>query len=146
MDLGQLAEQVVQQQELAHPITPIVLTRDGALTGHFDADRMVQLLTNLLVNARLHGRPTQPVQLRLDGSDADQVGLSVTNEGAMSTEQQRHVFEPFHGSSAENRRTRNGLGLGLYIVQQIAQGHGGQARVDVPDGADLTVFTVTLPR
>jgi signal transduction histidine kinase len=55
-----------------------------------------------------------------------------------------HLFDPFRGSQRQSGRG-DGLGLGLYIVSQIVQAHGGS--VDVETGEkDTTVFRVCIPR
>jgi len=79
----------------------------------------------------------------LDGRKADVVVLSVTNGGEIDPSALLNIFKPFH--SARSARTRaDGLGLGLYIVEQVVRAHQGEIEVVTKHGT--TEFRVTLPR
>ncbi|MGV8604655.1 sensor histidine kinase, partial [Pseudomonas aeruginosa] len=70
--------------------------------------------------------------------------LSVLNEpSGLSEAQLANLFEPFKRESADNQRKRNGLGLGLYISQAIAQAHQGRIHVDCRD--DVLTFCLPPP-
>jgi signal transduction histidine kinase len=115
---------------------------DGDPTGEWDADRLQQIASNLVGNAIQHGDVAEPIIVRVDGSAAEQVVLSVGNSGVIPEELLPSLFDPFH---AGRHRRSEGLGLGLYIAQQIAEAHHGTIRVEsaAPEG---TVFTVCMPR
>jgi len=68
--------------------------------------------------------------------------LAVENAGEIAPDALPHLFEAFKGGTARSRT--NGLGLGLYITQQIAQAHG--ATVSVTSERGTTVMLVRLPR
>lgn len=106
-----------------------------------DRSRLAQLLSNLLSNAVIHGDPSGPVWVRAH-SDADGFELSVTNLGPpIAASTRDRLFQPFtRGADAPNRA---GLGLGLYIADQIARAHHG--RLEVTSTADETRFTFRLP-
>lgn len=142
MALDALVESVVAAHQVTHPGRAIEITREGSLTGSWDEDRLRQVLTNLIGNAIEHGEQGAPIQVRLDGSAEDTVTLCVVNSGTIPEEFLPRLFDPFQrGHSPPGR----GLGLGLYIVQQIIGGHGG--RVEVQSGVGgRTVFRVGLPR
>jgi two-component system sensor histidine kinase/response regulator len=91
-----------------------------------------------------HGRADAPVELHIDGSDNHAIRISVRNQGVISPEQLQTIFEPFH-LGAVNRRSAQGLGLGLYIVKQFVEAHGGQVQV-FSDEAEGTSFDLTMPR
>jgi PAS domain S-box-containing protein len=116
----------------------------GDPVGTWDEDRLTQLVSNLVGNAYQHRRAGSPVALTIDGSQPDSLTLEVQNEGGIPRELLPVIFEPLHGGSG-GRKTEgsSGLGLGLYISQQIAAAHGGTIQVET-DGA--TRFTVKLPR
>ena len=82
--------------------------------------------------------------MRIDGTQADVVRIDVHNMGAVPIDLIPKMFDPMTGG--ERRREKShGLGLGLFITQQIARAHGG--RVDVVSTETVgTTFTVALPR
>lgn len=120
------------------------ITLEGTTTGqvHCDGKRIEQLLSNLLANAVTHGAPGTPIVVTIGGDDGE-LALSVANEGTPIPEEVRALlFQPFFGTG--NGAPRAGLGLGLYIVSEIAKSHGG--RVDVASSERQTVFTFRMPR
>jgi two-component system, sensor histidine kinase and response regulator len=142
-ELGRVAQRVIDEQRAAHAECELRLEQEGELTGVWDEDRLAQALSNLVGNALVHGLPGQPVVLRLDGRAAQSVSVSVHNAGSIPPELLPHIFDPFRGSMRP-REHRTGLGLGLYIVEQIARAHGGSVEARSADGR--TRFTLTLPR
>ena len=142
-DLGTLIERVVQEHQAGFPSRRLELCQTGNLQGEWDADRLTQVASNLIGNSLQHGVPSEPVRVTLDGSDADTVVLSVANGGRIPPELLPHVFDPFRGGQRESRS--EGLGLGLYIAQQIVQAHQGTVEVR-SDDAGTTEFRVRVPR
>jgi two-component system sensor histidine kinase/response regulator len=150
-DLGGLAERVVQERLSTWPDKELQLQRIGDLQGDWDEDRLTQVLSNLIGNALRHG-DASPVHVELDGRHTEHVLLSVHNGGEIPSELQPHIFDPFrsgraHMEDSAPRRSsgRNeGLGLGLYIVREIVQAHGG--RLQMQSAAGRTSFQVQLPR
>jgi signal transduction histidine kinase len=143
-DLGALITPVVREHQAASPGRQIDMVRSGALRGPWDAERIAQVASNLVGNAIKHGDPNGPVVVQLDGTHPDAVFFSVMNDGVIAPERQSSLFDPF--KNGQHRVGRNeGLGLGLYIVQQIVTAHAG--RIDVrSDENRRTVFRVQLPR
>jgi len=143
-DLAEPVQRVVREYETAFPGRRVELQQEGDLTGQWDAERLAQVASNLLGNALQHGAADGPVQIRLDGSRPEAVVMTVVNAGSIPPRVLPHLFEPFQGGQREPGQNQ-GLGLGLYIVQQIVQLHRGS--VDVQSGdADRIVFKVTVPR
>jgi two-component system sensor histidine kinase/response regulator len=103
-----------------------------------DPVRLLQLFSNLLGNAIVHGAPGTPVTARLTCKDAA-VELQIHNEGAIPPALLATLFEPFRARSGTT-----GLGLGLFIAQEIARAHGGTIFVESSEAAGTT-FTVRLP-
>lgn len=143
-DLAEPVQRIVREYETAFPDRHIELHQDGNLIGEWDADRLAQATSNLIGNALQHGAPATAVQVHLDGSGGDGVVLSVSNEGGIPSRVVAHLFEPFQGGQREPGQNQ-GLGLGLYIVQQIVQGHRGTVQIE-PASVNRTVFQVKVPR
>lgn len=143
-ELAEPVQRVVREYEIAFPERRIELQQHGDLIGEWDADRLAQVASNLIGNALQHGEPSGSVQVRLDGTRAEGIVLSVLNVGTIPPSVMTHLFEPFQGARRQPGQNQ-GLGLGLYIVQQIVQVH--QGTVDVQSGNDgNTVFHVKVPR
>jgi two-component system sensor histidine kinase/response regulator len=143
-DLGVLIGPVVREQQAASPARHIEIVSRGVLKGEWDAERIAQVASNLIGNAIKHGDPNGPVVVSLDGTHSDTVCLSVANDGVIPAERHAGLFDPF--KDGQQRVGRNeGLGLGLYIVQQIVTAHAGSIDVRTEDER-LTVFRVRLPR
>jgi signal transduction histidine kinase len=112
---------------------------------HWDPDRIEQVLANLLGNALKYGQEDAPVRV-VWKRRGRQIVIEVHNWGVPIPENLlEEIFEPFRrGRGHDARTTKNSFGLGLYIVRQIVEQHGGE--VDVRSSlADGTTFTVTLP-
>ncbi|MEO8810184.1 MAG: hybrid sensor histidine kinase/response regulator [Rhodanobacter sp.] len=139
-DLGAIAAGVVGELREAHPGKVIELATDGSLQGTFDSDRLAQVFSNLIGNALQHGEDGKPVEVTVDGNHADHLHLTVRNGGQVPAELLPRIFEPFKGS----RHGSQGLGLGLYIVEQFAKAHGGGATVR--NLADQVVFEARILR
>ncbi|MBS1819974.1 MAG: hybrid sensor histidine kinase/response regulator [Acidobacteria bacterium] len=117
----------------------------GDTQGTWDADRLMQAVTNLLANAFQHGEADAPIGVVIDGSDLSRVRLQVTNGGFIPEAERRTLFEPYRRGRRPGGDTR-GLGLGLYIVQQICEAHGGSISVSSSAESHSTTFTIVLPR
>lgn len=142
VDLGQLVAQEVEQLSGAYPDRQLQLHLAGDLKGSWDGRRLRQLLGNLVVNALHHGAQDLPVRVAVTGEPAE-VRIEVGNSGpALDTHILRQLFEPLKRGATSERHP--GMGLGLYIVREIATGHGGTA--EAQSSKCETVFTVRLPR
>jgi len=143
VDLVSIARKTVAELEATNPSRSIEIVADGLLSGEWDGGRLAQVLSNLVGNAVRHGTVTIPITVRLTGGESD-VEVCVHNGGHISEDLIPRLFQPFQ--SGVGRRTRaEGLGLGLYIVQQIVIAHGGEVDVSSTP-ADGTTFRVRLPR
>jgi PAS domain S-box-containing protein len=127
----------------AHSTVTVEANAPAALTsGRWDRLRIDQVITNLLSNALKFGAG-KPVELTV-GGDASGTLLTIRDHGiGIPAEDIERVFERFE--RAITARSYGGLGLGLYIVRQIVEAHGGTIRVESQPGAGST-FTVSLPR
>jgi len=142
-DLGALVAKVVQEQQANHPERQIEVTQCGDLTGEWDPERLAQVTSNLIGNALVHGEGEAAVRVRLDGTAADAVSLSVANAGTIDPTVLPHLFDPFRGGERNGRQ--RGLGLGLYIAQQVIRAHEGTIDVRSARGEDV-VFSIKIRR
>jgi len=142
MDLGEVVGRIVDEQRAAHPERQFVFDRAGDLSGTWDADRVAQVASNLIGNAARHGTPGSAISIAARASDGFVV-LTVSNEGSIEAELLPYIFDPFRGTRDRHRGRYGGLGLGLYIVQQVVLAHGG--RIDIRSIDDTTTFVVELP-
>lgn len=154
VDLLAVASDELEQLRAANPGRRIELAVSGDPHGRWDGARVQQLLRNLVCNAIRHGAPGTPVRVSLRGAD-DDVRLEVANRGPpIDAAARSHIFDPLQRGPAasappaaeahEEEGPRAGLGLGLFIVREIARAHGGEVDVQSDDGE--TTFAVRLPR
>jgi len=143
VDLAALACDLVEEARLAYSTIVYDLHTTGTAFVLADAGRLGQVISNLLSNARHHGEPNQPITIRLAPQDGLAV-LDIANAGApIPAETESTLFNPFKRSSLNNPRNRTGMGLGLYIAQQIVREHEGEIAYRHEDGK--VVFAVRLP-
>ncbi|HEX8826082.1 MAG TPA: PAS domain S-box protein [Archangium sp.] len=141
-DLVRMCREVIDEFSVTHPSSDIHLEGDLRCEGSWDGARMRQVLSNLLSNALRYARPGTAVTVRLRALKGE-VELAVTNEGEPIPEELLPVlFEPFRRGSSKFRPSGS-LGLGLYIVRQVVEGHGG--RVVARSQGGTTTFTVRVP-
>lgn len=142
-DMAQLCTDVVAELQLVNPARLIRLGSSGDTAGVWDADALAQIFSNLVGNAVEHGDAGEPVDITVDGRDAARVSCSVRNGGVIPEALLPTLFAPYR--SGEQAVRRDGLGLGLYIAQGLAERHGGF--IDVRSNKDEgTVFCLRLPR
>jgi signal transduction histidine kinase len=145
VDLGKVCEKIVAELRAIHPGRVIELDTLGDPMCACDEERIAQAVSNLVGNALKYGPADTPVKVRMAGAESDQVAVSVQNGGPPIPEATREsMFEPLVRGASTEREGYN-LGLGLYIVREIALAHGGSASVE-SDAQVGTVFTVRLPR
>lgn len=146
IDLGALAQSVIEELQLATPSAVIQLERRGDLRGVWDADRLAQVLSNLASNALQYGRAGSPVVIALIGEPST-LTVTVRNEvrdAPIPAERLALLFEPYRRGH-EGAHRPAGLGLGLYIVHELVRAHHGTIRATSSlEGG--TVFVVQLPR
>jgi two-component system, OmpR family, sensor kinase len=143
VDLSALAADAVDAARVMEPGRPLTLT-SSPVTVTGDAERLRQVVDNLLANVRAHtpADAAATVRVRREGSDAV---LEVEDLGpGIDAERAEHVFERFYRGDPSRSRDHGGSGLGLAIVAAIVQAHGGSVELESLPGAGTT-FRVRLP-
>lgn len=119
--LQPVLQQVVDELVLATGGREIASTFAIQEPVYCDPYRIAQLLSNLLANALTHGADNTPIRVSVSHQNGN-LEFSVSNEGEkIPDELLENIFEPF--TREGNRKSQNGLGLGLYISSEIARAH-----------------------
>jgi chemotaxis family two-component system sensor kinase Cph1 len=143
-DVAALVRNILEDMAVAHPRFVIHATLPPSLMATADPDRLAQVASNLLSNARHHGAVGKPLSVRLLSVDGF-VEFAVSNHAAPIPEASaRILFQPLKERSVGNERNPSGLGLGLYIASEIVKGHQGSLRYGHAD--EQVTFTVRFPQ
>jgi signal transduction histidine kinase len=142
-NLGQLVSEIVHEVQTANPRVIVKFALNGDLEGRWDVERLKQVAANLLLNAIQHGTGKE-IKVTVTGEE-NSVVLAVQNQGPpIPQELQVTMFDPLVQSKKPDP-TRSGLGLGLFIVNEIVTAHHGTiAGTSNQDSG--TIFSVRLPR
>jgi sigma-B regulation protein RsbU (phosphoserine phosphatase) len=154
---GRLGEGLILQRDAAEPLTPVLeqvvaevrsIAPERTILARFaieepidcDRQRIGQLAANLISNAVAHGAAEVPIEVEARSS-GDLFILSVANGGdPIPAGAQDKLFQPFFRGGV--RPSQQGLGLGLFIVSEIAKAHGGA--IDVVSDHDRTAFVFSM--
>jgi PAS domain S-box-containing protein len=144
VDLAAIVRDVAGRhgEEAARAGSSLEVRAEAPVVGRWDRIRLEQVVTNLLTNAVKFGAG-RPIALAVEG-EGPRARLTVADHGiGIAPENVERIFRRYE--QAVTGRSYGGLGLGLYIVHQIVEAHGGTIRVESQQGAG-TSFTVDLPR
>jgi sigma-B regulation protein RsbU (phosphoserine phosphatase) len=144
LDLHKVVSQSVSELRVAFPQATLVHHSVGGGHADFDGDRIQQIIGNLVANSVAYGDLERAITItsRIEGGQAV---VSVHNEGPVIPESSlASLFEPMTRGSERDDDAVRSVGLGLFIVREIANAHGGDVcvRSDVASG---TLFSVSLP-
>ncbi|HEY7374436.1 MAG TPA: ATP-binding protein [Polyangia bacterium] len=143
IDLRVPVQEAADELGVSHPGRVNLALPDHAVDGSWDADRIHQVVTNLVTNALQYGAHETPVDVELRDEDAQAV-LSVTNQGpVIAAVYLPTLFDPFQKGPAGAHGV--GLGLGLHIVYEVVKAHGGKIGV-TSDAQHGTTFTARFPK
>lgn len=148
MEMTLACREAIEAATAGHPeCNPLFIT-EGDTQGDWDRARIDQLLQNLIGNALQHGAATHKITVTLTGS-GNHISLSVHNEGQpIAQDAIGSIFDPLVRARNEEAGTHNpstSLGLGLFIVKEVVNAHGGSITV-ISNVGDGTTFTVVLPK
>ena len=149
IDLASLFSRELEELRAAHPERRIDLDVTGDVQGLWDGPRLEQVLGNLVENAIKYGAQDTPIRILIRGED-NEVRFEVRNSGApIGHAKLEQLFDPLkRGFDDDNAQTvrdhGDSLGLGLYIVREIALAHRG--KIEARSDDTETAFVVSLPR
>ena len=142
-----LASACLEEVELRRPVHPghtIEWLASGDTHGLWDASRIRQALGNLIANAARHGHNNGLIGVEVQGTD-DAVTIVVSNHGpAIAPDSLGSIFDPLRSSADPGHDDPTHLGLGLFVVKEVAIAHGGDVAVE--SGAAMTRFCMRLPK
>jgi PAS domain S-box-containing protein len=145
IDMHLLAKEVLEEVQASYPAREVELVCEGDGRGEWDRDRLAQVIQNLVTNALKYSPQASSVQVGTRGED-EWICLSVQNAGApIPPDRIGRLFEPLQRATSVGSNADRSVGLGLYIVKQIVNAHGGTVDV-ISNAAESTLFTVKLPR
>jgi signal transduction histidine kinase len=142
-DLGAVVADAVERRrpELERQGCSVTVAACGELSGPWDPTRLGQAVEQLLVNAMTFA--PGPIEVRVEGAP-DGARVSVRDHGpGIAPESWERIFLPYE--RAVSYRNVPGFGLGLHLVREIVEAHGGEVRLDSAPGRG-SVFTIELPR
>lgn len=144
-DLHEVARAVCEEIEITAADRDVTVQHEGDGRGQFDADRLQQVVQNLVTNAVKYSPEGTPITVRTVG-EGDRLTLSVNNRGdPIPVATLGTLFTPMQRGAAHANRADRSVGLGLFIVKSILEAHGGTiaVRSSIDEG---TTFTATFPR
>ena len=143
-DLAAISRTLIDELLTVYPDREIALEVSGDATAYVDANRIAQVVSNLLTNALAYGRADAPIAVQV-AERSQSIAISVRNEGpAIPAEQLSTIFKPFERGVTGVYSGSTGLGLGLYIANEVALAHGGL--ISVASSECSTTFELELPR
>lgn len=152
LDLGRLIRKVMGDMEAVADGRRLVSQVMPASTALADADKVEQVLLNLLHNAIKFSAPGSTITLSVgeassgEGPDQGYLLISVADQGrGIPPEHRERIFERFYQVETGLTRSASGTGLGLYICRNLVEAHGGRIWVEEAEGGG-SVFRFTLPR
>lgn len=139
-DLHEIVSDVAEELSMTHPNRDVQIAQheEDCCIGEWDRPRISQAVSNLMMNALTHGEDPITVSVR---EQNDELVIEVTSRGAIPERLRKSLFDPFVSSV----KGEGGLGLGLYVVDQIARAHGGRAEIE-GGREDRTTARMILPR
>jgi chemotaxis family two-component system sensor kinase Cph1 len=142
-DLIALIQDIVDENDVGYPGLGMNVSVPASLYAMVDADRIAQVLSNLIGNARNHGDAAEKIGIAVR-EEAHHVHIEIDNAGQpISSAAAADLFLPFKQFPSDGKESRRGLGLGLFITHQIVLAHKGSVSYRYADGR--IIFAVVLP-
>jgi two-component system OmpR family sensor kinase len=145
VNLSEVVTDAVESARAAGPGHPITLTAGSEIYALGDANRIHQVVANLLANARVHTPVGTQINVAINHLDKEVQVIVSDNGPGLSEENREKIFERFYRVDPSRQRTgAEGSGLGLSIVDAVMRSHGGHVSVDSKLG-EGTTFTLHFP-
>ena len=142
VDLSNLVTEAVSSAQAAGPDHPVTMDIAHDVHTQGDADKIYQVVTNLLANARAHTPEGTKIHVATYSDDNGSYVTVADNGPGLSQEDQERIFERFYRvDTSRQRNSREGSGLGLSIVDEVMKAHGGSVSVASEPGNGAT-FTL----
>ncbi|QYF94389.1 PAS domain S-box protein [Massilia sp. PAMC28688] len=149
LDVRHLVREAIEQAQpmveaRGHTLTVVLCPQPAQVRG--DSKRLVQVLANILNNAAKYTPRGGTIEMRTE-STADTVTLQVTDNGSgIAPDLQPYVFDLFSQAKRNSDRSQGGLGIGLALVKNLVELHGGSVTCFSSGAGTGSRFTVSLPR
>jgi two-component system OmpR family sensor kinase len=144
VDLAEVVVAAVGGARAVDPGRRVDLNANGPVVVRGDANRLRQVIDNLLTNARQHTPAGTPVHVQI-GTDGGIAVLEVRDEGpGIGAADAARVFERFYRADVSRSRDHGGVGLGLSIVAAVVEAHGGTVKVEERPGGGA-LFRIAMP-
>ena len=145
VNLSEVVTDAVESARAAGPGHPIKLTAGNEIYALGDANRIHQVVANLLANARVHTPVGTQITVEVIHLDKEVQVVVADNGPGLSEANREKIFERFYRVDPSRQRTgTEGSGLGLSIVDAVMRSHGGHVSVDSKLGEGST-FTLHFP-
>jgi two-component system, OmpR family, sensor kinase len=142
VNLSELVQEAVTSAQAAGPDHTITTSIDSGVTTKGDGDKIYQVVTNLLANARTHTPAGTAINVSVRKDGADSLIIVADHGPGLSAQDQARIFERFYRVDASRQRnSKEGSGLGLSIVDAVMRAHGGEVTVasELGKGAAFTL-------
>jgi two-component system OmpR family sensor kinase len=142
VDLSSLVQEAVTSAQAAGADHLITTNISSGVVTKGDGDKIYQVVTNLLANARAHTPAGTTIAVSAYKNGTDSFVTIADNGPGLSTEDQARIFERFYRVDASRQRnSKDGSGLGLSIVDAVMRAHGGEVTVasELGKGAAFTL-------
>jgi signal transduction histidine kinase len=143
--LDDLIRSAADRFRAAHPERNLELDLGGSPVIEGDVDRLSQVVDNLLSNADKYSPADRPIAMRTQ-AHSGRVRISVVDHGVgISREHLPRLFDRFYRVPSADSSGPSGFGLGLSIVRDLVEAHGGQVEVESDGPGTGCTFSVVLP-
>lgn len=148
IQVKEVTEKVLQEMKPQFQEKGVELILKSDLKKEFfsiDKDRYIQILINLLSNALKYSYPQKKVEVVLK-EKAGGLVVSVKDEGQrISKKELPYIFERFYRADPSRNRKTGGIGIGLAIVKELVEAHGGEVTAQSKEKGG-SIFTVSFPK